>query len=145
MGGARVDLVRQQHIGEHGTSHQLELSGVLSPDPGPHNVRRQDVGGKLHPAGVAADGFRENLGQKGLAQTGVVLKENVTIGQGCRQQLSQQRPVPHEHLGHSVDYFFADLPCFLRAQVGHTITFSRSFGAPSADSAGWRITGPRQI
>jgi len=68
--GGPVDLVRQHDIGEHRTPLDVELLTRRSPDAGPDDVRRHQVGGELQPAEGAADDRGHRRHRQGLGEAG---------------------------------------------------------------------------
>jgi hypothetical protein len=76
-----VDLVADHQVGEHGPGPELEVVRLLVVDADAGHVRRQQVGGELDPADRAVHRARQRLGQLGLADSGNVLDEQVTLGE----------------------------------------------------------------
>ena len=68
--GKTVDLVGQDHVGEHRSRPELRPARAPVEDAHADHVRRQQVGGELHAAELAVDGAASALRQAGLATPG---------------------------------------------------------------------------
>ena len=82
--GARrcaVDLVGQQHLGEHRAGVEAELARAGLVHRHAQHVGRQQVGGELDALEAQADGRGQCVRQGGLAQPGQVLDQGVATGQ----------------------------------------------------------------
>ena len=100
LGGGAVDLVGQKEIADRRAGLVLKIAQLLVVDGEAGDVRRHDVGGKLHAVVVQREGLGEGHGQGGLAHAGDVVEEDVTL---CQQG--------HEDLGGDVvlaDHCFFD-------------------------------------
>ena len=86
--GARrgaVDLVGQQHLGEHRAGVELELARAGLVHRYAEHVGRQQVGGELDALEVQSHGGGQGVGQGGLAQSGQVFDQGVAAGQQGHQ------------------------------------------------------------
>src|SRR4030095_13110995 len=80
-----VDLVRQYDVGEHRTGPELELPGAVVVHLHAGDVGGEQVGGELDAAHRGADRAGHRLGQRGLADTGHVLDEEVPFREHAHQ------------------------------------------------------------
>ena len=81
LGRGPVDLVGQHDVGEDGAGTELELPALLVEDADAGDVAGEQVGRELHPREAAVDGAGQRLGEKGLADTGKVLDDDMAAGQ----------------------------------------------------------------
>ena len=88
FGAGAIDLIGQQQLGEHRAAAELEFVRVAIEDRYPDDVGRQHVAGELHPRPFQAQHPRQAVRQRGLADAGHVLDQQVT----ARQQAGQAQP-----------------------------------------------------
>ncbi len=81
-----VDLVGEHDVGEDAAGAELELVGGAVPHRHAGDVGRQEVGGELDAVARAADRRRDRLGQRGLADAGDVLDEEVALGEEAHER-----------------------------------------------------------
>ena len=79
-----VDLVAEDHVGEHGARPEVEGRPLPIPDRHARDVRREQVRGELDPLEGAIDRTSERLGEKGLADARYVLDQDVPLGHQAR-------------------------------------------------------------
>ncbi len=79
--GGAVDLVADDDVGEDGARAELELVVRRAVDVDAGEVARQEVGRELDAADLAVDRASQGLGERGLADTGDVLDEEVPLRQ----------------------------------------------------------------
>ena len=79
LGGGAVDLVGQKEVADRRAGLVLKIAQLLVVDGEAGDVRRHDVGGKLHAVVVQREGLGEGHGQGGLAHAGDVVEEDVTL------------------------------------------------------------------
>lgn len=82
--GARrraVDLVGEQDLGEHRAGMELELARGRIEHRHADHVGRQQVGGELHALELQAQRRRQRMRERGLAQPGQVLDQQMPVGQ----------------------------------------------------------------
>ena len=72
-----VDLVGQEDVREDRALPQDELALALVVDADAEHVAREQVARELHATQLAADGLRERASERGLADAGDVLDEQV--------------------------------------------------------------------
>ncbi len=92
-----VDLVGQEHLGEHRTRTELEVRRVLvvharAGDVGGKNIRRE-----LDPAETTAHCGCQRTRQQRFADPRDVLDKGMALAQQCDQKLLQSFPVAHDH------------------------------------------------
>ncbi len=97
LGPGAIDLVHQQHIGEHrtGTKHELPLLGVVGVHPGDvggHQVRRA-----LHSFEHTPQRGRQRLAEQGLAQARRTLQQHVTASDDSNRQRTDHRLQAEHH------------------------------------------------
>ncbi len=76
-----VDLVGQQNLREHRAGMELESLARGVEDGHAEDVRRQQVGGELHALELQADGGRQRMRERGLAQARQILDQDVAVGE----------------------------------------------------------------
>ena len=81
LGGGPVELVGQEDVGEDGAGAEGQDAGVTVEDDGPGDVGREEVGRQLDPAEAETEGTGQGLGQGGLAHAGVVLDQEMALGE----------------------------------------------------------------
>ena len=81
LGRRAIDLVGQQEMREHRPALELELLGVRVVDGDADHVAGQHVGGELDAVEAGIDAARQGLGQRGLADAGNVLDQQVAAGE----------------------------------------------------------------
>lgn len=82
-----VDLIGQQHVGEHRAGVELELAAAGLVHRYAQYVRRQQVGSELHALEAEAEAAGQCMRQRGLAQPGQIFDEQVAAGkQGDKGQ-----------------------------------------------------------
>ena len=91
-----VDLVDQDHVGEDRAGTELEARLALVVDLGADDVGGQQVGRALHARELAVDRARQRARERGLADAGVVLDEDVALGE-------QRDGDVLEHVGANLD------------------------------------------
>jgi hypothetical protein len=84
-----VDLVDQDHVGEHRPRPELEAVLALVVDVGADHVGGQQIGGALHARVLGVDRARQRPRQGGLADARVVLDQHVPLGQHRDQHVAQ--------------------------------------------------------
>ena len=65
-----IDLIGQQHVGEHRAALEFELLFDGGVDRDPQNIGGKHVAGELHPLKGAIEGPGQGLSQRGLADAG---------------------------------------------------------------------------
>jgi hypothetical protein len=104
LGRSAVDLVGEHDVGEHRARPEEEPVRVGVEDGRARHVRGQEVWRELDPApgddvvlgDVVDDGVAERLGQGRLARSGVVLEQDVAVGQqGDDDQLDDVVAAPY--------------------------------------------------
>ena len=83
-----VDLVADQHVGEHRALTKRERRGALVEDHHPGDIARQQVGCELHPLPGPGDRSGNGLRHRRLAGAGHVVDEQMAFG----QQAAQSQP-----------------------------------------------------
>ncbi len=78
-----VDLVGEQHVGEHRAGMELELARLRVVHRYAEHVGRQQIGGELHALEAQAQARRQRMRQRGLAQSGQILDQQMSAGQQC--------------------------------------------------------------
>ena len=73
-----VDLVGKKDVGEDWALPEDELPRSLVEDRDAEHVAREQIARELHAAKLAADSPREGARERGLANTGDVLDEQMT-------------------------------------------------------------------
>ena len=81
LGGGAVDLVGQHDVGEHRPGPELELGRLLVEDVHAGDVAGQQVRRELDAREAAVDRSGERLREERLADTGVVLDDDVAAGE----------------------------------------------------------------
>ena len=76
--GGSIDLVGQDDVGEEGARLEDERAALGLPDRDAEDIGREHVGGELDALEAGADGSRQRGGQRGLADAGDVLDQQVT-------------------------------------------------------------------
>ena len=102
LGRSAVDLVGEQQIGEDRARLKYELffarSGLLK-HRAAEDVARQQIGRELDPFEIEHHQFAERLDERGLADAGKPLKEDVPAAQNTDEQqpvepvLAEQDPI----------------------------------------------------
>ena len=85
LGAAAVDLVADEHVGEHRALPERELAGSLVEHHHPGDVGREQVGGELDPLPGSGDRVGDRLCEARLAGAGDVIEEQMTLGQQTAQ------------------------------------------------------------
>ncbi len=93
-----VDLVADDDVGEHRAGPELEGLGLAVVDGDPGDVAGQQVRGELDAADRAVDGPGQRLGQRGLADAGHVLDQQVAFGQHGDQRDPHHLRLADQHL-----------------------------------------------
>jgi hypothetical protein len=83
-----VDLVDQDDVGEDRPRMELEAALALVVDVGADDVGRQEIGRALHPRVVGVQGACQRPRERRLADPGVVLDEDVTLGKQRDQEIA---------------------------------------------------------
>ena len=96
-GRGAVDFVRQENVGEGRPLDKGEGALLLVVHPHTGNIRRQQVGGELHPAEASVHGAGQGLRQGGLAGAGHVLQQHVAPGQQRGQRQLDLPLLAHDH------------------------------------------------
>ena len=86
-----VDLVGQHDGGEDRAAVEVEGAGALVVDGDAGDVAGQQVGRELDPAVRALDRVGDRLGQRGLPGAGVVLEQQVPLGQQAGEREPDRR------------------------------------------------------
>ena len=81
FGEARLISSTSTMLAKIGPGPELEALLALVVDVGADDVGREQVGGALHARELAVERARERAGQRGLADAGIVLDEDVALGQ----------------------------------------------------------------
>ncbi len=81
LGAGAVDLVCEQHLGEQGALVEYKALARARKDRHAAQVAGHQVGGELHPRKSQSKGARQGLRQRGLANAGDVLNQQVPPGQ----------------------------------------------------------------
>ena len=97
LGRCAVDFVRQQDIAEKRSRAEVELVLLAVEDVDAGDVGRQQVRRELHPLEVAAESFREGVGEQRFRQAGVIFEEDVAASQDAGHHQLQHRPLAHDH------------------------------------------------
>ena len=82
-----VDLVHEHDVGEDRARAELEARLALVVDLRADDVGGQQVGRALHARELAVDRARERARQSGLADAGIVLDEDVALGEHRHREL----------------------------------------------------------
>ncbi len=141
--GARrgpVYLVGQQHVGEDRAREEVELASLLVVDPEAGDVAREQVGRALDPGELAAEGVREGLRERRLAEPGEVLDQEVAPGQQAGQHvLDHGRLAPERGVEGAPDLVDRPVggafPPEVRRMLRHRRHAARSFREVYASSA----------
>ena len=107
--GARrgaVDLVGQEHVAKHRPRLELELAGGRVEHRHADDVRRQQVAGELDALPTQAEHVGKGAGQRGLADAGHILEQDVAAGEHGGQHLLDDLTFADKNAGDGVD----DLP-----------------------------------
>ena len=96
LGGGAIDLVGQQKIAEDGAGLELEGFGMDIVDGDAQNVAGEHVAGELEAVEAAGDGAREGMRERGFADAGDVLDEQVAARQQARRGRAGPLPVFRE-------------------------------------------------
>ena len=84
-------------MGKHRAGMEFEPPRLRLVHRHPEDVRRQQVGGELHALETEAEGGRHRMRQRGLAEAGQVLDQQVAIGeQGDEGQPHLLRLAQHQ-------------------------------------------------
>ena len=86
LGRGAVDLVGQQNVGEDRAALEFEFLLQRRIHRDSQHVGRQHVAGKLHALKGAVDGAGESLPQRGLADAGNALDQQVSAGKNADQR-----------------------------------------------------------
>ena len=81
LGRGAVDFIRQQDLGENRTAVKVERAAVAIINRRAEDVRRQQVAGELHAPKAKPQGLGERLGQHRLADTGLILQQQMPASQ----------------------------------------------------------------
>ena len=76
-----VDLVDEDDVGEHRPRVELEPRLALVEDVGADDVGGKQVGGALHARVLGVDRAGEGTSERGLTDAGVVLDQDVALGE----------------------------------------------------------------
>ncbi|MCW0465943.1 hypothetical protein NB705_003016 [Xanthomonas sacchari] len=76
-----VDLVGEQHVGEHRAGVELELARLRVVHRHAEHIGRQQIGGELHALEAKPQARRQRMRQRGLAQAGQILDQQMSAGQ----------------------------------------------------------------
>jgi hypothetical protein len=108
-----VHLVDEHHVGEHGAGPKLEAVLALVVDIRAHDVGRQKVGGALDARVLGVDRAGECTSQCGLADAGVVLDQDMALGEERHEHVADHRGGRLHRPGDVVPEPRAEL-CYLR-------------------------------
>src|SRR5579859_173870 len=86
LGRGAVDLVRQQNVGKNRAALEFKFLLQRRIDGDAQNVGGQHVAGKLHALKGAVDGARERLSERGFANAGNALNQQVSTGENADQR-----------------------------------------------------------
>ena len=98
FGGGPVDFVGQQHLGEDRPLVKDKGAGVLVENGTAQNITGQHVAGKLNPPELQPHAPGEHLGQRGLADAGNVLDQQVAPGKQTGQRHADLLFLAQHHL-----------------------------------------------
>lgn len=96
-GGGTVDLVGQKERGEEGPGHEAEAPVGRAVDLRTDDVGGQEVAGELQAAEPETQEMCEGGGEESLPCSGVVLQEEMTLGQDPGQSQGQGRTLAEEN------------------------------------------------
>ncbi len=101
LGGGAVDLVREEHVVEHGPrlEHEALVLGLLDEDGGAGDVGRHEVGGELHATEGEHGGVCEGTHQARLAEPRRPFDQHVPARQGCDEHVLDEGLLAEDHLG----------------------------------------------
>ncbi|KAG1085113.1 hypothetical protein G6F40_014284 [Rhizopus arrhizus] len=95
--GRAVDLVGQQHMGEHRSGVKLELTAAGLVHRHAQYIGRQQVGGELHALEGEAEAAGQCMRQCGLAEPGQIFDEQMPAGkQGDKRQPDFRHLAQHQ-------------------------------------------------
>jgi hypothetical protein len=97
LGAGSVDLVGQQHLGEHRAGVEHEVLAAALVDGHAHEVAGHQVGGELHARELQAEGARQRVRQGRLADAGHVLDQQVPAGQQAGHAVRDLLRFAHDH------------------------------------------------
>ena len=97
-GWGPVELVDQDHVGEHRPGPELPCAGVRRNHRHARDVGWQQVGVPLDARQFGAQGDGERPGEHGFAHPRYILNEEVTAGQHRHHGSSESVVGPEEHL-----------------------------------------------
>ncbi len=86
LGAAAVDLVADEHVGEHRTLTERERAAALIEHHHAGDVGGQQVGRELHPLPATGDRVGDRLGETGLAGSRHVVEQQVALGEQAAQR-----------------------------------------------------------
>ena len=104
-----IDLVAEQQIGEQRPAPELELRLALVVDVAAGDLARQQVGGELDAAVRDVQHLGEGVGYQRLGESGVVLDQDVAVGEDAHQHLPEHPVLAYDHLRHGVDHPFCQV------------------------------------
>ena len=100
---AAVDLVADQHVGEHGALAERERGVVLVVDHDAGDVGGEQVGRELDPLPRAGDRAGDRLGEGGLAGARHVVEQEVALGEQTAEGQADLIVLAAHHLIDVVD------------------------------------------
>nr|GEU28510.1 hypothetical protein [Tanacetum cinerariifolium] len=105
LGRRAVDLVGQQHLGEHGAMLEAEFAlargVVLFQDFGAHDIGRHEVGRELHAVKIHLGRLRQRLDQQRLAQPRHAFHQRVAAGQQADDKRIDHVFLADDHFRHA--------------------------------------------
>ena len=109
-----VDLVGQQHVGEHRAGMELELAAARFIHRDAQYIGGQQVGGELHALEAEAEAAGQCMCQRGLAQARQILDQQVPTG----QQRDESQPDFRHLAQHQCIHLILCLPQGLSQLIG---------------------------
>ena len=107
LGRGAVDLVGEQQIGEDGPGAKLEPGLALIVEKAPGDIARQQVGRELDAPEAEVERLGQEPGDECLGETGIVLDQDVTVGEDAGDDALQHIVLAHhdpaqrrDHLAH---------------------------------------------
>ena len=96
LGWRTVDLVAEQQVGEDRAGPELEVAGPLVVDGRPGDVRRHQVGRELDARELEVGHLRERAREQGLGEAGIVLEQDVAVGEEAHEHELEHVPLAHD-------------------------------------------------
>ncbi len=136
LGRGPVDLVGEEQVGEDRTSAELEPRLALVVEEAARDVAGQEVGRELDALEAEIERLGDEPGDERLGEAGVVLDENVAVGEDTGQDLLEHVRLADDHL--------AERGEDLLAAVGHGVELHAPLSISVTRRASALIEGPRR-